>query len=44
MHDFDTWSRPVMSLAMTAWAVVVGAVAYIAVRLAQGSRRWRSHP
>jgi len=44
MHNFDTWGWLVMSLAMTAWVVVVGVVVYIAVRLAQGDHKRRSHP
>jgi hypothetical protein len=41
MHGyiFDVWDRLGMALAMTAWIVLLGAVVFVAVRLALGDQR-----
>lgn len=43
-YTFDTWNWLMMSLAMTTWVVVVGAVVYVAVRLARRDDGQKSNP
>jgi len=40
-YSFDFWDWLGMALAMTAWVVLLGAVVFVAVRLALGDQRQR---